>query len=111
VFAEHLTSVASSPQRQISAILASRDFLLRLTRPQETPKVPPAVRREALALLRHFPPTERLRPVLERQMGAGDAKPIPAPASELGVHWPAGALRGPIGSKQNDINDQNQASD
>jgi hypothetical protein len=106
VFAQHLTSVASSPQRQISAILASRDFLLRLTRPQETPKVPPYVRREALALLRHFPPVERLRPVLEQQMGSLGSEPAPLPAAELGVHWPAYASRGLNGSKRSDTQDQ-----
>lgn len=102
MFAEHLTSVASSPQRQISAILASRDFLLRLTRPQETPRVATAVRREALALLRHFPPTERLRPLLEQQLGSQDAQPPPLPGSELGIHWPADAQRGLPRSKRTD---------
>lgn len=74
MFAEHLTSVISSPERQISAVLASRDFLLRLTKPKETPRVPTEVRREALALLRHFPTTDRLRPVLEASMSAPEPR-------------------------------------
>lgn len=106
MFAEHLTSVASSPQRQISAILASRDFLLRLTRPKETPRVASAVRREALALLRHFPPAERLRPVLEQQLPSQSCQPPSPPAAELGIHWPADAQRGLSGSKQNETQDQ-----
>lgn len=65
MFAEHLVSVISSPQQQVSAVLASRDFLLRLTQGHATPRVPREVRREALALLRHFPPPERIRSVLE----------------------------------------------
>lgn len=55
----------SSPAQQVSAVVATRDFLLRLTQPQATPRVPGEVRREARALLRHYPLAERLRPVLE----------------------------------------------
>lgn len=54
-----------SPQQQVAAVLAARDFLLRLTRPAETLRVPGAVRQEARALLRHYPLEARLRPILE----------------------------------------------
>lgn len=54
-----------SPQQQVSAVVAARDFLLRLTRPLETPRVPGLVRTEARSLLRHFPLEEDLKPVLE----------------------------------------------
>lgn len=56
----------STPNQQISAVVAARDFLLRLTRPSETPRVPGDVRGEARALLRHYPDPATLRPVLER---------------------------------------------
>lgn len=81
MFAEHLTSINSSPERQIGAVIASRDFLLRLTKPKETPRVPPSIRREALALLRHFPPGDRLRPVLEACV-TESAPPEPGPLVE-----------------------------
>lgn len=106
MFAEHLTSVISSPQQQISAVLASRDFLLRLTRPKETPKVPPYVRREALALLRHFPSTERLRPVLEQRLELPEPKTPDPLVMELGLHWPARGSEGPSRSKRSDTKDQ-----
>lgn len=99
MFANQLNSVLSTPQQQISAVLASRDFLLRLTRPKETPRVPPSIRREALALLRHFPPPERLRPVLEQQTEPPEPKPSPPLVAELGIHWPAAVHRGPDGAK------------
>lgn len=55
----------STPQQQISAVVATRDFLLRLAQPRVTPRVPGDVRGEARALLRHYPLPETLRPVLE----------------------------------------------
>lgn len=55
----------SNPRQQLTAVIATRDFLLRLTKPQETPRVPGDVRGEARALLRHYPLPERLRPILE----------------------------------------------
>lgn len=54
-----------SPHQSISAVLATRDFLLRLTRPVDTPRVSGPVRQEARALLRHFPVEAQLRPILE----------------------------------------------
>ena len=55
----------SSPMQQVAAVVATRDFLLRLVNTKETPRIPREVRREARALLRHYPLPERLRPVLE----------------------------------------------
>lgn len=54
------------PIQEVMAVVATRDFLLRLTQPAVTPRVPGEVRREARALLRHFPPAEQLRPVLQQ---------------------------------------------
>ena len=55
----------SSPMQQVNAMVATRDFLLRLTNPAETRRVPGEIRREARALLRHYPVAERLRPLLQ----------------------------------------------
>lgn len=66
----------SNPRQQVTAVIATRDFLLRLTKPDATPRVPGDVRGEARALLRHYPLPERLRPILEdglNRAGAGDA--------------------------------------
>lgn len=66
----------SNPRQQLTAVIATRDFLLRLTKPQETPRVPGDVRGEARALLRHYPLPERLRPILEdglNRQGEADA--------------------------------------
>ena len=43
------------PTERTRAVLYTRKFLLRLIAPEETPRVPKAVRREALACLRHYP--------------------------------------------------------
>jgi hypothetical protein len=68
-----------SPQQQVWAVLATRELLVRLTRPTETPRVPGAVRQEARALLRHFPMDDVLRPVLEAALlpGAADGESRP----------------------------------
>lgn len=66
--------MAGCSKRQIEAIISSRDFLLRLTRAKETPNVPTYVRREALALLRHFPPGDRIRSALEAHLDAHDPR-------------------------------------
>ena len=55
----------SSSMQQVAAVVATRDFLLRLSDPHATKRVPGEVRKEARALLRHFPPGETLKPVLE----------------------------------------------
>jgi hypothetical protein len=48
----------------VAALLETRSFLARLSDPAQTPRVPHSLRREARALLRHYPREERLRPVL-----------------------------------------------
>lgn len=59
----------SSNRQKISSVIATRDFLWRLSNPQMTPRVPGVVRSEARALLRHFPPAGELRPVLMEGYG------------------------------------------
>ena len=48
----------------VAALLEARSFLARLSDPAQTPRVPHPLRREARALLRHYPREERLRRVL-----------------------------------------------
>lgn len=62
----------SSPLQQVAAVVGTRDFLLRLSDPQATRRVPGEVRKEARALLRHFPVAETLRPILRHGLGASE---------------------------------------
>ncbi len=62
----------SSPSQQVTAVVATRDFLLRLIDTKETPRIPREVRREARALLRHYPLPDRLRPVLQKGLDRKD---------------------------------------
>ena len=55
--------ISSSAQR-VAAVVATRDFLLRLSSPHATPRIPREVRREARALLRHYPLAGELREIL-----------------------------------------------
>lgn len=55
---------AGPPNRPVDAIVATRGLLVRLTQPQETPRIPRELRREARALLRHYPIAQELRPLL-----------------------------------------------
>ncbi|MEN9859958.1 MAG: hypothetical protein RLZZ515_440 [Cyanobacteriota bacterium] len=66
----------STPQQQVSSVIATRDFLLRLTRPKETPRVTRDVRWEARALLRHYPLPERLRPILQAGLVERTVRPV-----------------------------------
>ena len=59
--------------QQVAAVVATRDFLLRLIDTKETPRIPREVRREARALLRHYPIASELRPVLEKGLGKKDS--------------------------------------
>lgn len=43
------------PVERTRAVAATREFLIRLLRPSDTPGVPRAVRDEARNLLRHYP--------------------------------------------------------
>ena len=54
----------SQPNQQLEAMVGAREFLLRLTDTKETPRIPREVRREARAIMRHFPPEHELRPLL-----------------------------------------------
>jgi hypothetical protein len=72
----------SRPAQQVAAVIATRDFLFRLTQPQLTPRVGIAVRGEARALLRHYPLPAVLRPVLTEGLeraAAGDGERASAP--------------------------------
>lgn len=51
--------------QEVSAVIEARAFLARVCDPRQTPRVSRAVRSEARALLRRYPPASRLRPVLE----------------------------------------------
>jgi hypothetical protein len=69
---ERQRRMISSPTQQIASVVAARDFLLRLTDTKETPRIPREVRREARALLRHYPIADQLRPVLEQGLRVKD---------------------------------------
>ena len=43
------------PHERYLATKRAKDFLQKLADPAQTPRVPAALRREALAILRHFP--------------------------------------------------------
>lgn len=66
-----LSMPISSPFQQLSAVLATRDFLLRLCNPKATPRISLDVRGEARALLRHYPLRERLEPILRAALEPG----------------------------------------
>jgi hypothetical protein len=59
----------SQPNQQIEAMVGAREFLLRLIDTKETPRIPREVRREARAILRHYPPSKDLRPLLIKLLG------------------------------------------
>lgn len=56
----------STAHQKVSAVVATRNYLLRLTSPQETPRIPREVRREARALLRHYPIDHELKEAIEQ---------------------------------------------
>lgn len=58
----------STPDQQIASLVNTRDFLARLTDHRRTPRIPRAIRSEAQALLRHYLPESRLRPLIEGQV-------------------------------------------
>lgn len=58
----------SSPRQKISSLIATRDLLWRLTSPRMTPPIG-QLRGEVRALLRHYPPSEELRPLLMEAYG------------------------------------------
>jgi len=58
----------STKVQQISAVIATREFLARLCSRSATPRVSREIRGEARALLRHYPSPEVLRPALESSL-------------------------------------------
>ena len=50
--------------REAQAITGARSLLLKLVDPSQTPRVPGEVRREARALLRFYPPSHQLKPLV-----------------------------------------------
>lgn len=60
----------STPRQKVSTLIATRDFLWRLTNPRLITRASRPVRAEARALLRHYPPSEELRPLLMEAYGA-----------------------------------------
>ena len=71
-----------TPRQKMAAVLSCREFLLRLTRHQDTKRVPRPIRLEALALLRQFPDEAELKPILEAACLPGD--PAPNEAAQTG---------------------------
>ncbi len=59
----------SRPEDQMRSLVGVRDFLRRLTDTKETPRIPREVRREARAIMRHYPPEHELRPLLNKLLG------------------------------------------
>lgn len=64
----------STSQQKIDSMVATRDFLLRLTNVQQEPRIPREVRREARTLLRHYPPKRELKPILEKEFKLAQAE-------------------------------------
>ena len=62
----------STAQQKISAVVSTRDFLLRLTNVKETPRIPREVRREAKTLLTHYPLISELKPILEKELAQSE---------------------------------------
>jgi hypothetical protein len=59
----------SEPSMQdVAAVLAARDFLWRVSRVDQTPRISRALRVEARALMRRYPPEDRLKRLLERTL-------------------------------------------
>lgn len=62
----------SRPEQQVTAVCQAREFLVRLINTRQTPGIPREVRREARALLRHYPPAVQLRAMLEGSVERAD---------------------------------------
>jgi hypothetical protein len=43
------------PAERTRAVIATREFLVKLIYPQRTPRIPRAIREQAMELLRHYP--------------------------------------------------------
>lgn len=64
------------PNRIAGAVTSARELLRRLGNPRETPRIPLDIRHEARALLRFFPTTQALHPVLQSSFQLQD-HPLP----------------------------------
>ena len=66
---ELVRSAVGTKMQQISAVIATREFLARLCTPSATPRLSREIRAEARILLRHYPSSEALRFALESGLG------------------------------------------
>lgn len=55
------------PSQEKNALLEAHDFLVRLLRPQETPRVPLRLRKEARQILRHYPYRQQIEEFYENE--------------------------------------------
>jgi hypothetical protein len=53
------------PFERTAAVLNTREFLLSLLDPKQTPKIPKEIRKKAVQLLRHYPHEFDLKDVLK----------------------------------------------
>lgn len=67
----------STPEQGASALISARELLVRLCNAALTPRVPGSVRREARALLRHYPDLIEQRAEVEALLHGPD-RPDPA---------------------------------
>lgn len=59
----------STPRQKITSLIATRDFLWRLSDNRLMPRISGVARSEARVLLRHYPPSSELRPLLMEAYG------------------------------------------
>ncbi len=57
------------PNERTNAVKHTRSFLLDLTNPQKTPRIPKAIRQRALSLLRHYPNDYEMDTIADREDG------------------------------------------
>jgi hypothetical protein len=57
------------PVERTNAVVYTREFLLSLLDPKETPRIPKAIRKQALRLLRHYPSKFEMDIIANREDG------------------------------------------
>ena len=57
------------PNERTNAVKYTRSFLLDLTNPQVTPRIPKPIRQKALSLLRHYPDDYHMDTIADREDG------------------------------------------
>lgn len=57
------------PVERTNAVVYTREFLLSLIDPKETPRIPKAIRKQALRLLRHYPSKHEMDIIANREDG------------------------------------------